>query len=79
MSHDTLAMLLWLMLGLSVALTIAGVAARASWALFFAAFLSFVFGILAILSIGIFILGLAVVQLVLGIGIRRSDVNNQPQ
>lgn len=72
MSHETLAMLLWLMLGLSIALTIAGVAARASWALFLAAFLSFVFGILAIFSIGIFILALALVQLVIGIGMRRQ-------
>jgi hypothetical protein len=72
MSHDTLAMVLWLMLGLSTALTIAGVAARASWVLFVAAFLSFVFGIFAIFSIGIFILALALVQLVIGIGIRRQ-------
>jgi hypothetical protein len=72
MSHETLAMLLWLMLGLSIALTIAGVAARASGALFLAAFLSFVFGILAFLSIGMFILALALAQLVIGIGIRRQ-------
>ena len=72
MSHESLAMLLWLMLGLSVDLTIAGVAARASWALFLAAALSVVFGILAILSIGVFILALALVQLVIGIAIRRQ-------
>jgi hypothetical protein len=72
MSHDTLAMLLWLMLGLSVAVTIAGVAARTAWALFLGAFMSFMFGVLAIFSIGIFVLALATVQLVLGIGIRRQ-------
>jgi hypothetical protein len=72
MSHETLAMLLWLMLGLSIALTIAGVAARASGAVFLAAFLLFVFGILSFLSIGMFILALAMAQLVIGIGIRRQ-------
>jgi hypothetical protein len=50
----------------------AGVATRASSAVFLAAFLSFVFGILSFLSIGMFILALALVQLVIGIGIRRQ-------
>ena len=79
MSHETLAMLLWSMLGLSIALMFAGIAARAAWALFLSATLSFVFSIAALFSIGIFILALAIVQLMIGIGLRRSNVNEQPQ
>ena len=79
MSHETLVILLWSMLGLSVAVMVAGIAARASWALFLAAALSFVFSFAAMFSIGMFALALAVVQLVIGIGLRRSDakVNRQ--
>ena len=79
MSHETLVTLLWSMLGLSVAVMAAGIAARASWALFLAAALSFVFSFAAMFSIGMFVLALAVVQLVIGIGLRRSDakVNRQ--
>ena len=75
MSHETLAMLLWLLLGLSIALMFAGIAARAAWALFLAAILSFIFAIAAMFSIGIFILALAIVQLVLGISLRRNDAS----
>ena len=77
MSHDTIAMLAWSILGLSVALMFAGIAARASWALFLAAFLSFVFGIAAIFSIGIFILALAIAQLGIGIGLYRTDASTR--
>jgi hypothetical protein len=72
MSHDTLATTLWTMLGISVVLTVFGITARSSWLLFVAAGLSFVFGIAAILSIGIFVLALAVGQLAIGIGTRRQ-------
>lgn len=77
MSHETLAMVLWSMLGLSLALTIAGVAARVAWPLFLAAMLSFVFSIAAMFSIGVFTLALAVVQLGLGIAMRRSDARTK--
>ena len=73
MSHDTAATLLWLMLGLSIVLTIAGIGTRVAWPLFLAATLSFAFGIVSIFSIGIFILALALVQLALGISLRRND------
>jgi hypothetical protein len=72
MSHDTLATILWTMLGVSVVLTVFGIVARSAWMLFVAAAISLVFGIAAILSVGIFVLALAVAQLVIGIGIRRQ-------
>lgn len=75
MSHETLALLLWTMLGLSIALTIAGVGTRVAWPLSLAAMLSLLLGVVAIFSIGILILALAAVQLVLGIGIRRSEAS----
>ena len=77
MSHETLAMLLWLLLGLSVALTIVGTGTRTDWMLFFASAISFVFSILAMFSIGIFILVLAITQLVLAISLRRRRLHGQ--
>lgn len=72
MSHEMLATLLWTMLGISVFLTIVGIAARSSWMLAIAAFLSFVFGIAAIFSIGIFVLALCLVQIAIGFSFRRQ-------
>jgi hypothetical protein len=62
MSHETIALLLWLMLGLDLLLTIYGFATRSWRVLAIAAAMSLVFGLLAIFSIGIGILALAIVQ-----------------
>jgi hypothetical protein len=72
MSHETIALLLWSMLAVSVALTIAGIGMHSSRVLFVAAALSFVFGLAAIFSIGIFIIALAVIQLGLGFAFRQQ-------
>ncbi|HEX5166838.1 MAG TPA: hypothetical protein VFV93_15640 [Thermomicrobiales bacterium] len=73
MSHETVALLLWSMLAIAIALTIVGVGIHSSRVLFVAAALSLVFGLAAIFSIGIFILALALIQLSLGIAYRRQS------
>jgi|GEM_PF-4321281 len=62
MSHDTLATLLWTLLGISVVLSVMGIVARSGWMLAVAAAIAFGFGLLAIFSIGIFIIALALAQ-----------------
>ncbi|HYI16789.1 MAG TPA: hypothetical protein VEX37_15435 [Thermomicrobiales bacterium] len=79
MSHDTIAMLAWSILGLSVALMFAGIAVRVAWPLFLAAVLSLAFSVAAMFSIGIYTLALAIVQLVIGIRLHRSVVNDRAQ
>jgi hypothetical protein len=62
MSHETIALLLWSALGLDLLLTVYGFAARSWRPLASAAAISVVFGVVAIFSIGIVILALAIVQ-----------------
>lgn len=71
MTHTTLAAILWGALALSLGLTAYGVGCRSSTALYVAALLSFLFGIAAIFSIGMFIVLLAAAQLGLAIAYRR--------
>jgi hypothetical protein len=73
MSHETVALLLWMMLAASIALTIVGAGMRSSRVLFVAAALSFVFGLAAIFSMGIFILALALIQLSLSLAYRSTS------
>jgi hypothetical protein len=61
-SHETIALILWLLLGLDLMLTIVGLGVRSWRLLAVAAAMSVVFGVLAIFSIGFVILTLAVVQ-----------------
>jgi hypothetical protein len=73
MSHEHNAMILWGILMLSILLMIGGISARVATPLFVAAALSFGFGIVAIFSIGIFVLALALIQLAPGFAFRRTD------
>jgi hypothetical protein len=73
MSHALLATLLWSALGASVVLTIAGVGTQRSWPVFVAAGLSLGFAVMAMFSIGIFILPLTIVQATLGFRLCRSS------
>lgn len=56
MSYDTTASVLWGMLFLSLVLTPVGLVTRQWWVMSIAAFLSLVFGLAAILSVGIFVI-----------------------
>ena len=73
MSHETIALLLWTLLGLSLVLTIVGISVQESRMLFVAAAMSFGFAVAALFSIGIFILIGTIVQLVIGIAMRRGQ------
>lgn len=73
MPLDTLALILWSLLAASLILSLWGMFARSSTALFVAAGLAIVFGIAAIFSIGILVLALAAVQLTGAIALRCSS------
>jgi hypothetical protein len=72
MTHEMLATVLWTMLGVSIVLAILGVALRSTWLLAIAAMLTLSFGILAIFSIGIFIIALALIEAGLAWNVFRS-------
>lgn len=65
MTHNLIALILWGMLLLSMLLTVGGLSARMAGPLLVAAALSFTFGIVAIFSIGIYVLALALIQFAL--------------
>lgn len=71
MSHDVFALVLWSMLGVDVVITIFALALR-SWRLMLvAAALSVAFAVPAILSIGIFIFGVALTQILAAVLLHR--------
>jgi hypothetical protein len=73
MSHETIALLLWSLLGLSIVLTIVGIGVQEPWILFVAAAISFGFAIVAMFSIGIFVLVGTIIQVVVGVAMRRGQ------
>lgn len=77
LSHDTVASILWSILGISILLAVYGFAARSSTALFVAAVMAFGFGILSIFSVGIFVLAIAMAQLIVGLHFRRTTRDNR--
>jgi hypothetical protein len=73
MPHDTLATILWTMLGIMVLLTIVGITVRSAWLQFVAAALSLVFGIASIFSICIVVLALCLTQDVFAVALRQMS------
>jgi hypothetical protein len=64
MSHETIATILWTMLAIALVLTGIGFARRSFWIMLIAAHITFLFGVAAILSIGIFIIPISVLQFI---------------
>ena len=64
MTHDVIAAVLWSALGVSAVCTLAGLLTRRWWLMAAAATISLLFGLAAILSIGIIVIAIALLQAV---------------
>jgi amino acid transporter len=73
MDHNTVATLLWLSLGMAFVLALVGIGLRSPRLLVVSGVIELVFGILAIFSIGIFIITIALIQFAIAFWMTRQN------